>query len=48
MCERCKVVMDRGEIATRVYGRLWHTRCAAAYAKDRNSERLKTKILTGR
>lgn len=40
--------MARGDIATRVYGRLWHTRCAALYAKDRNNERLKKKILTGR
>jgi len=40
--------MARGEIATRVYGRLWHTRCAVDYAKDRNDERLKAKILTGR
>lgn len=40
--------MTRGEIATRVYGRLWHTRCAADYAKERNSQRLRRTILTGR
>lgn len=38
VCEKCKVVMARGDIAVRVYGRLWHPHCAAEYATERKEK----------
>jgi hypothetical protein len=34
-CERCKVYIEFGEAAVRIYGRLWHLDCALAYRRAR-------------
>lgn len=39
-CERCKLMIEIGQRASRMFGRLWHTNCALAYQADRRARRV--------